>query len=68
MTADEAFELHGAMRRHGIPGSVTPPGPGDPEGGWLVFDGEGRDATEYVRSRVAVARLARPVRGFVIAR
>ncbi|MFD9338338.1 hypothetical protein ACFWBF_28655 [Streptomyces sp. NPDC060028] len=67
MTANDAFELHSAMRRHGIPGVVTPVSPGNPDGVWLVVDAEGRDVTAHVRARVAMARGAQPERGFVIA-
>lgn len=65
MTANEAHELHTAMRQFGIPGSVTPL---DTDGPWLVVNEAGRDITAYVLARVAAMRRRQPERGFVIAR
>ncbi|PWK74528.1 hypothetical protein BCL76_101259 [Streptomyces sp. CG 926] len=68
MTPQQAFEVHAAMRQHGIAGDVTPVTPDDPESTWIVLDADGRDVTARVLARVAGARARRPERGFVIAR
>ncbi|MFD9368761.1 hypothetical protein ACFWA6_13805 [Streptomyces sp. NPDC060020] len=67
MTADEAHELHNAMRQFGIPGAVTPVDTDDLDCPWVVLDEAGQDVTAYVLARVAAACRNRPARGFVIA-
>ncbi|WP_326587376.1 hypothetical protein [Streptomyces sp. NBC_01294] len=68
MTADEAHQLHAAMRQFGIPGAVTPLDTDDLDCPWFVVDEAGRDITAHVLVQVAAARRRQPTRGFVIAR
>ncbi|MFF4423198.1 hypothetical protein ACFY04_20855 [Streptomyces sp. NPDC001549] len=68
MTANEAFEIHDAMRQYGITGTVTPADPEDPEGAWVVVGADGRDVTAHVLARVSAMDRTRPGRGFVVAR
>lgn len=68
MTTEQAFEAHTAMRRHGIPGTVTPVTPGDPDSQWLVVDATGDDITAQVLASLAAASARRPSRGFVVTR
>ncbi|MFE2305674.1 hypothetical protein [Streptomyces sp. NPDC059411] len=68
MTADEAYQLHAAMRQLGIPGAVEPTDPSDLAGTWHVVDEAGQDITAYALAQVAGARRRQPARGFVITR
>ncbi|OLZ73834.1 hypothetical protein AVW11_01820 [Streptomyces amritsarensis] len=68
MNTDQAFEVHAAMRQHGIAGTVTPVTPDNPGSTWIVLDADGRDVTGSVLARVAAARGWRSERGFVVAR
>ena len=68
MTADEAYQLHAAMRQFGFPGTVAPKDPWDLAGAWHVVDEANRDITAYALAQVAGARRRQPKRGFVIAR
>ncbi|MFF1803665.1 hypothetical protein [Streptomyces virginiae] len=68
MTPQQAFEVHAAMRQHGISGTITAVTPEDSEGAWLVLDEAGDDVTDRVLTSVARAAARRPERGFVVAR
>ncbi|MFF2774873.1 hypothetical protein ACFVU3_08180 [Streptomyces sp. NPDC058052] len=68
MDAHDVAALHEAMRRYGIPGTLVPQDPGNPEGRWrVVADSDGRrDVTDEVIAAVAAAKRRQPGRGFVI--
>ncbi|MFE6379249.1 hypothetical protein [Streptomyces roseolus] len=70
MEAHEVAALHEAMRRYGIPGTLVPQDPGNPEGPWRVVEhgdnGHRQDVTDEALAAVAAARRRRPKRGFVI--
>lgn len=68
MTANEAHEVHNAMRQFGISGAVAPADADELDGSWVVVDEAGQDVTDSVLARVAAACRRRPARGFVIAR
>lgn len=53
MDASEVSALHDAMRRHGIPGVLTPVDPQNPAGIWRVVDDGGRDVTEATLAAAA---------------
>lgn len=68
MDASEVSSLHDAMRRYGIPGTLTPVDPRNRAGAWRVVDDAGQDITEATLAAVAKASRRQPQRGFVIAR
>ncbi|MFI9112551.1 hypothetical protein [Streptomyces venezuelae] len=66
MDASEVSSLHDAMRRHGIPGVLTPVDPQNLAGAWRVVDDAGRDVTDVTLAAAAVAARRQPRRGFVV--
>ncbi|MFJ3904663.1 hypothetical protein [Streptomyces sp. NPDC090025] len=68
MEAREISDLHDTMRQHGIPGTLQPEDPENPNGPWRVADDAGRDITRETLAAAAAASRKRPTRGFVIAR
>ncbi|NML55648.1 hypothetical protein HHL19_36485 [Streptomyces sp. R302] len=70
MDAYDVAALYEAMRRYGIPGTLVPQDPKNPEGPWRVVDHDGdgprQDITDDVLAAVDTAARRHPHRGFVI--